>query len=482
MIPNIESGTRWGRGIFIVILFMLPTVTYSHAFGSRYDLPLPLAFYLSAAGIAVAASFLVTFFFIGAESSHRFRLTFAISSKLSSFVCKVLRIFGLIVLILILTAALTGDASPTKNLATVSVWVLWWVGVVLFSALIINLWPLINPFYTIAQWVCRFFPPRKDVLPLPLLASYMAVIGFLFLSWIELVSNISETPVQLFFLIIIYLVFTCFFARRYGIDSWFNNADPLNRMFDLLGRAAPISFWPSSELVIRFPGSGLLQHAGTKSQIAQIFFIVALMAAVLFDGLSETPIWQAVLNFFTQSQAWRPVLLEMKSAGIDILSLLKTGGLLVVFLIAIAFYGLLTLSIWLAVNRQISLGLIARRFVFSLLPIVIAYHLAHYISYFLLAGQLIFPIISDPFGLGWNLFGTRVLRIDLSVINAEDVWWIALIAIVMGHVISVFVAHGEAIRLFPERALAIRSQIPMMIFMVLLTLCSLWILAQPIVN
>ncbi len=482
MTTGIKRDSRWRGVAFIAPLLMLPTVTYAHAFGSRYDLPLPLVFYLSAAGIAVAASFFVTFFFIGSESSRRFCLTVAINPRLSRHACGVLRISGLIVLILILTAALMGDASPTKNLATVSVWVLWWVGVVLFSALIINLWPLINPFYTIAQWVCQLFPLRSDVLPLPRLASYVAVIGFLFLSWVELISSIPETPVQLFFLIIVYLVFTCFFARRYGTDPWFNNADPLNRMFDLLGRVAPISFMPSSGFVVQFPGRGLLQHAETKFQIVPIFFIIALMSVVLFDGLSETPIWQAVLNFFTQSQAWRPVLLEMKSAGIDILSLLKTGGLLLVFLIATAFYWLLVLSIWLAVNRQVSFGLIARRFVFSLLPIVIAYHLAHYISYLLLAGQLIFPIISDPFGQGWDLFNTKMLRIDLSVINAEDVWWIALIAIVMGHVISVFVAHGQAIRLFSERALVIRSQIPMMIFMVLLTVCSLWILAQPIVS
>ncbi len=470
----------WASFSLLALLFLLPSLAYPHAFGSRYDLPLPLSFYLSAAAIAVAVSFVVTFFFV--RSDVHWQLSFALKPQFCKMLRGFLRLLGLVVLGLILTTALIGDPSPTKNFATVTVWVLWWVGMTLFSALIINLWPWLNPFYTIAQWLCRLMPAQTAPPPLPTIAGYMAVGGFLFLSWVELVSDISETPVQLFWLIIIYLFFTCLCAYRYGVDTWFKHADPLTRMFDFFGRVAPLGFTATTKLVIRLPGSGLVQHPETGSKRTSMLFIIALISVVLFDGLSETPIWQAVLNFLTQSPAWRPILLDIKSMGIDILALLKTSGLLIVLLTALATYYLLALFIWLAVGRQVSLGIIAGRFAPSLLPIAIVYHLAHYISYLLLAGQLILPIISDPFGMGWDLFGTRVLRIDLSVINAENVWWIAIAAIITGHVIAVFVAHREALRLFPQRALAIRSQIPMMIFMVLLTLCSLWILAQPIVS
>jgi len=475
---RVARDSPWASFSLLALLFLLPSIAYPHAFGSRYDLPLPLAFYLSATAIAVAVSFLVTFFCV--RSAAHWQLRFTLKPRLAKILRGFLQLVGLLILALILTTALIGDVSPTKNLATVTVWVLWWVGMTLFSALIINLWPLLNPFYTIAQWVCRFMPVQTQ--PLPTIACYLAVVGFLFLSWVELVSDISETPVQLFWLIIIYLFFTCVCARRYGIDTWFTHADPLTRMFDFFGRVAPLSFTPTNELVIRLPGSGLVQAAETLATRSSVIFIIALISVVLFDGLSETPPWQAILNFLTQSPAWRPILLDIKSMGIDILALLKTSGLLIVFLTAIATYYLLAFFMSLAVGRQVSLGIIAWRFAASLLPIAIAYHLAHYISYLLLAGQLVLPIISDPFGMGWDLFGTRVLRIDLSVINAEDVWWIAMTAIVIGHVIAVFVAHREALRLFPQRALAIRSQIPMMIFMVLLTSSSLWILAQPIVS
>ena len=36
----------------------------------------------------------------------------------------------------------------------------------------------------------------------------------------------------------------------------------------------------------------------------------------------------------------------------------------------------------------------------------VAYHLAHYLSMLLVSGQFIIPLVSDPFGLGWDLFGT----------------------------------------------------------------------------
>ncbi len=126
-------------------------------------------------------------------------------------------------------------------------------------------------------------------------------------------------------------------------------------------------------------------------------------------------------------------------------------------------------------------GRIFTGFAASLLPIAVAYHLAHYASYLALAGQLMLPIASDPLGFGWDLFGTANHRIDLGVINAEGVWWTAAAALVIGHALSVFVAHAEAMRLFPDRRQAIRSQLPMMVFMVGLTSLSLWILAQPIV-
>src|SRR5437879_6869644 len=43
----------------VSVIALAPAEAAAHAFGTRYDLPLPLAFWLAAAGLAVALSFLV---------------------------------------------------------------------------------------------------------------------------------------------------------------------------------------------------------------------------------------------------------------------------------------------------------------------------------------------------------------------------------------------------------------------------------------
>ena len=83
-------------------------------------------------------------------------------------------------------------------------------------------------------------------------------------------------------------------------------------------------------------------------------------------------------------------------------------------------------------------------FVLSLVPIAIAYHLAHYFSMLMVAGQFIIPLASDPFGYGWDLFGTTLYRIDIGVVDAKFIWYLSVIAIVTGHIVAVWVGHVTA--------------------------------------
>ena len=62
----------------------------------------------------------------------------------------------------------------------------------------------------------------------------------------------------------------------------------------------------------------------------------------------------------------------------------------------------------------------------------IAYHTAHYLTYLLLTGQYVIPVISDPFGFGWDLFGTISFKPDIALIDAKFAWYTAVIAIVFG--------------------------------------------------
>jgi hypothetical protein len=73
-------------------------------------------------------------------------------------------------------------------------------------------------------------------------------------------------------------------------------------------------------------------------------------------------------------------------------------------------------------------------------------------------------------------------RPDIGIVGARFAWYLAVIAIVLGHVIAVAVAHTVALREYVSRRTALRSQLPMLVLMVGYTMVSLWIIAQPIVE
>jgi hypothetical protein len=136
----------------------------------------------------------------------------------------------------------------------------------------------------------------------------------------------------------------------------------------------------------------------------------------------------------------------------------------------------------LSADKTVTTAMLARRFVLTLVPISLAYHVAHYVSYLFVGGQYAIPLISDPFGWGWNLFGTAAYQIDIGVIGPRLQWYVAVVSVVTGHIIAVCLSHIVALKIYPESRSALVTQIPMLVLMVGYTMCSLWILSQPIIE
>jgi hypothetical protein len=218
-------------------------------------------------------------------------------------------------------------------------------------------------------------------------------------------------------------------------------------------------------------GVGLL-HTENISQSLMVFVIV-MLSTVTFDGLMATPFWQRIENALYV--AW-PAL------GDSRLTIISTLGLLAFCAIFIAVYRLVATSIARGSKERMTPDTAGRAFVLTLVPIAIAYLIAHYLSYFLIQGQLLIRLASDPFGFGWNIFGTAHFRPDIGIVGARFVWYTSLVAIVIGHVAAVSLAHIIALRRFDDPRLAVRSQVPMLVLMVAYTMMSLWIIAQPIVE
>ncbi len=118
----------------------------------------------------------------------------------------------------------------------------------------------------------------------------------------------------------------------------------------------------------------------------------------------------------------------------------------------------------------------------TLVPIAIAFHLAHYLSFLAMAGQNLIALVSDPFGYGWDLFGTRNHFVRVGLVDARAVWYLSIGAIVIGHVMAVHLAHCVALQEHSDRRVALRSQWPLVALMICYTMTSLWIIAQAIVT
>ena len=203
-------------------------------------------------------------------------------------------------------------------------------------------------------------------------------------------------------------------------------------------------------------------------------FVLLTLATVTFDGISETSAWLEV------QEALHPTISPLP---VDTFGTIDTLGLLVIpaFFLTV-FLGFSWVLRLFEGTTDTPVFDVAKVFVLSLVPIALAYNMAHFISLITIQGQGIIPLLSDPFGFGWDLFGTAENRININLITVGFVWWVSIVAIVLGHVLSVYIAHMISLRRMPTSAQAVKSQYPMLALMVIYTATSLWIIAQPIAN
>jgi hypothetical protein len=114
-------------------------------------------------------------------------------------------------------------------------------------------------------------------------------------------------------------------------------------------------------------------------------------------------------------------------------------------------------------------------------PIALVYNAAHNYSYVLVQSQSLIPLLNDPLARGWHLWpAAAAYKTTYALAQASTVWYAQLLLIVLGHVVAVYLAHLRAGERFRTAQRALLSQYPMLLLMVIYTMTSLWILAQPI--
>lgn len=470
----------------LLVQFCNPTL--AHGFGQRFDLPLPLWLYLLGAGLTVAFSFLVLSL-QGPQASPQAKPIARLPLSVLTYLAPlrlILRLLALGLYLLVIYAGLSGVQNPVKNIAPIMVWAIWWVGMAYVSASFGDLWSLLNPLDTVFLWAencylrLRSSTTRTALLRYPSAAGvWPAVVLFFVFIWMELNWEGSEQPASLAWAMLLYSVYTWLAMGLFGRASWLRHGEVFAIVFGLLARFAPIQNEGKSWR-LRPYAVGLLSERAAS--ISEIFLVILMLASVSFDGALETQSWNNLVAALTSPGLENPQAMNpeiwIRSAAL----LLAPLFFLLVFLACcrlIAYAGNSALD--LSKPRAGTLQM-AGNFVMTLIPIAIAYHFAHYLSFLVMAGQYLIPLASDPLGQGWDLFGSKLYFIRIGIVDAKMVWYVSLFAIVAGHIAAVYLAHVTALRLFSTRAAAQRSQYPMLALMVGYTMLSLWIMAQPIVS
>jgi len=333
-----------------------------------------------------------------------------------------------------------------------------WVGLVPLSILFGPLFRVANPLGWLARLLHRLRLPKEGLRPLSektwrRLGTFPAAVGLLGFSWLELVQPDNNTlaVLQDWWLAWVGCIVggTVLFGSR-----WVAAADPFQAYAVLVSRASPWQRVVAGAVHLVNP----LRHLSTSRSPAGTWAVVAtLLGGTAFDGFTATSWWvRTTQSSGLPRELWGTLGLTVMVALIGVTLALGVRGI-----------GRL--------RPDGPLNLLAA----SIIPIVIGYAVAHYLSLLVLEGQRTLINLSDPLGLGWNAFGTAELGINQLWLDVPQVTSaIQLGAIVGGHVIGVLVAHELALRVLPARR-RLTGQLPLLLVMIAYTCGGLLLLFSP---
>jgi hypothetical protein len=302
----------------------------------------------------------------------------------------------------------------------------------------------------------------------------IAIAQFAAFAWFELVDLAPSDPERLATAVTLYWLVNFVGALVFGEAEWLKRAEPFSIFFGLIGRLSPFHRGARdpgrTQVSLVWPGRTLIADAGLP--LSGVFFVLLTLSTVSFDGLSRTFLWLGAIGV-------NPLEFPGRSA----VTVSGTVGLIGMFTALAAVFLAAVLAGCALAGRTAIWREAAGRLVFSIVPIALAFQAAHYLTAVLVDGQNALIALSDPFARGWNLFGTAHWRTTTSFLNTlEGVTWIfdtQTVAIALGHIIGIVIAHLIAMRLSPTPRQAILSQVPLAALMVFYTGFGLWLLSTP---
>jgi hypothetical protein len=448
----------------------------AHGIGGVRDLPVPESFFFTAAAIVLVVSFVALGALWRRPLLERYRTGRPVPSALQKvLLSRALRVLlgaiSVALLALVLATALFGTSLELLNFAPTFVYVIFWLGLPLLSVTLGDVWRVLSPWRAIGDatvWAIERTGRTARPLLEPTLrfGRYPAAFALFAFVALELAHPRPAYPRTLGVAVALYSYWALAGMAVFGRETWTRGGEGFAVAFELLSRIAPFAV-REGRIVVRWPFTGL---AGAERVRGTLVFIGVFLGSTSFDGFSRTSGWQNLLSDVRTELNEQPLwVIDVATTFVNIAGLA-------------AFVGAVVLTYWAAVEGARRLVRAQRSlvpdFVLPLVPIAFAYLVAHYFSLFVIQGQFIFALISDPFGRGWDLFGTVDFAPNLSIVSPETVWYVQVAALVVGHVAGLAIAHDRAVSLFVDRRDALRSQYPILGLMVLYTVGGLWLLSQ----
>jgi hypothetical protein len=449
----------------------------------RQDLPIPAWLFAWGASVVLIVSFvaLSVAWRDSKFSSDRWRpVSERLSRPLTGLGAEILTgAIGVFLLGAVVYAGLDGTDEPNLNFAVTFVFVTFWLGMVVLSILLGDVFRAFNPWRAIARTAGGVFrltagQPHSPPLRYPeRLGRWPAVAGIVAFVWLELVYAVSGLgavglqPTTVAAAALAYTAYTLIAMALFGVETWLQRGEAFSVYYGMFSQLAPLEA-RDGRLGIRRPLAAATHWVRVPGSIA---LVVATIGSTTFDGAQEG-LWQ---------QPVRDLFDRLTDLGLGPTAAFRTSesiffALTLAGVAAIYWAGVRGMRTLRGSPALRSLG---RSFAHTLIPIGVAYLAAHYFSLFVFAEQAQFTyLLSDPLGDGSDLFGTASSGIDYGLLSATTIWYVQVAALVTGHVTGLMLAHDRAITVYGNLDRASRSQRWMLLVMVAFTCLGLFLLSQ----
>ena len=406
------------------------TASLNHGVVNVGDLPIPFDMVLNSSALVI----LITFVYLKVswkESIVTPRQE--VFNDKQNFIGK---LFGIIILFLLVAPGIFGNESSKTSIAPLILWVFLWIGVPVLGLLFGDIYSKFNPL--------NLFSLKSDKPE----SVYFACILFIGLTWFELVWRRPGNPLNI--AVVLITLFVCVNLLRYFLKKSLIEVDPLLLLHYLYSKLKLFNSRPYFR--------SLLDNIGNLAKLRGIeYFVLLMIGTVTYDGLRETTFWYNQFGSRTDDMGFSTMMFLIMNLG------------------TILFYRFACFFAIKVGGSDLELNHVSNLFGHTMLPIAFAYHVTHYLTLLLFESQTFFYRFNDPIGIGMNILNVEEPTINYFI-EPLVIWGIQVAVTLLGHMLSVVLAHDLAVKLFGHQQ-SDKTQYIFLFITVALTLQALFVLS-----